>query len=123
MSSFVAREGKTLVSACDSSVVSVRPTGAGARYPPHGGDVPDGFNLVFDLGEEGACLSVSVLAQTFIGGDGQFYTRWTGTMTGEIVERAPGQACVGQESTEEKNPKRKESLQGVALFEQFAMLE
>jgi len=46
-----------------------------------------------------------------IAGDGEYYMRWTGNMTGEVVEMNP--SPVIQES----------SLTGVAVFEQFQMQE
>jgi hypothetical protein len=92
VSSYVARDGDVLVSSCISSIVIVRPTGSsetGARYPPRAGDVPDGFHLEFDLGNEG-WLKANV-SGTRIAGDGKYYFRWAGTMTGEVSQTGADQ--------------------------------
>lgn len=113
-SSYVARDGETLVSACNTSLLTVRPTGSpkttNARYPPYVGDIPDGFQLEFDLGEGDGWLRANVSIQSLVAGDGEYYMRWTGNITGEVVGKDP---CLVRES----------SLTGVAVFEQFLLLE
>lgn len=115
MSSYVARDGKVLVDACDVSLLTVRPTGSpnttGSRYPPYVGDIPDGFKLDFVL-KENKRLRVNVSTDAKVAGDGEYYMRWTGGLTGEVVELERGMPTV-----------RESSLSGVAVFEQFHMLE
>lgn len=118
VSGFVAREGKTLVSGCDESVLTLSPVGGPARYPPHAGDIPEGFRLEFDIGE-GQRLRVNVSVQTFVGGDQKYYLRWTGNMTGDVVEVKKG----GDGGSGENLVVKEDGLEGVAVFEQFAMLE
>ncbi|KAF3399974.1 hypothetical protein F1880_007998 [Penicillium rolfsii] len=116
VSSYVARDGQVLVSACDSTMLTVRPLGdseTSARYPPHAGDVPDGFHLEFDLGQEG-WLKANV-SGTRIAGDGQYYFRWAGKMTGEI-----SRARSGQKQTASR---MKSILTGSTIFEQFVLAE
>lgn len=130
VSSYVARDGEVLVSACDSSLLTVRPFGSpgttGGRYPPRVGDVPDGFRLEFDLGDSNGCLRVNVTVEQVIAGDGQYYMRWTGNMTGEVVqiqsEKLEG-ACAAAQSGGSQYVTRESSLAGVALLEQFALVE
>lgn len=108
MSSYVARDGQVLVSSCDSTVLTVRPMGSSetsARYPPQAGDVPDGFHLEFDLGIEG-WLKANV-SGTHIAGDGRYYFRWAGNMTGEV--------SLGDD--------KESMLTGSAVFEQFVLAE
>lgn len=115
VSSYVAKDGKPLVSACNSTILSVRPVGrpgtTGGRYPPHVGDVPDGFRLQFDLGLTE--LRVNVSAGTVVAGDAQYYMRWTGDITGEIVQDKSPDACGCLQDS---------PLTGVAVFEQFALV-
>lgn len=119
MSSYVARDGEILVDACDVSLLTVRPTGSpnttGSRYPPYVGDIPDGFKLDFVL-EENKRLRVNVSTESKVAGDGEYYMRWTGSITGEMVEE------MGMDSSS-KSLVRESSLTGVAVFEQFHMLE
>lgn len=114
MSSYVARDGDILVSECDASLLTVRPTGpsntTGGRYPAFVGDLPDGFKLDFVL-PENTRMRVNVSIRAKVAGDGEYYRRWTGNMTGEVVKMNP--SPVVQES----------SLTGVAVFEQFHMQE
>jgi len=114
VSSYVAHDGEVLISECDDSLLTVRPTGrsntTGDRYPAFVGDLPDGFKLDFLL-PENTRLRVNVSTRAKIAGDGEYYMRWTGNMTGEVVEMNP--SPVIQES----------SLTGVAVFEQFQMQE
>lgn len=111
VSSYVARDGEVLISACNSSLLTVRPVGsadsAGGRYPPRAGDIPVGFELAFDLGQANGWLKVNVTAESVVAGDEEYYMRWTGSLTGEIVE-----------GTTTQSP-----LDGVAVFEQFVLLE
>ncbi|KAJ5367912.1 uncharacterized protein N7496_007672 [Penicillium cataractarum] len=122
VSSYVARDGEVLVSSCNSSILTVRPTGGsenGARYPPQAGDVPDGFYLEFDLGNEG-WLKANV-SGTRIAGDGKYYFRWAGDMTGEVSQSGADQNhdtnAVGGSA------KTKSLLAGSAIFEQFVLAE
>ncbi|KAJ5263196.1 hypothetical protein N7478_010801 [Penicillium angulare] len=113
ISSYVSQNGIVLVSSCDSdSKASVRPysttsatgtgTDTGGRYPPMAGDVPDGFLIELSTGEEVLKFNVSVLAE--VAGDGRYYMRWTGNMSGSLGGRDLGS-------------------NGVALFEQFVLVE
>ncbi|KAJ5143385.1 uncharacterized protein N7515_002172 [Penicillium bovifimosum] len=125
VSSYVAKDGELLVSACNSSFLSVRPIGSpgttGGRYPPRVGDVPDGFRLEYDLGEGNGQLNVNVTIRRLVTGDEEYYMRWTGDLTGEVVksgdERPPG-TCAGQ-----KTAKITSGLIGVAVLEQFLLVE
>lgn len=120
VSSYVAKDGDVLVSACDSSMLTVRPVGkvntTGGQYPPRAGDIPDGFDLEFDLGDS-SWLKVRVEVGTVVAGDGRHYMRWTGNMTGEVVQK-PHDACSAT-----KVRTGDSALTGVAVFEQFALLE
>ncbi|CAI7630281.1 unnamed protein product [Penicillium pancosmium] len=120
VSSYVARDGEILVDACDVSLLTVRPTGSpnttGSRYPPYVGDIPDGFKLDFVL-EENKRLKVNVSTDSKVAGDGEYYMRWTGGISGEMVE-----VEMGMDSSSESLV-RESSLTGVAVFEQFHMLE
>lgn len=106
VSSYVARDGQILASSCDASALTVRPIGSpgttGAQYPPRVGDVPDGFHLEFDLGGSNGWLHVNASAEQVVAGDGQYYIRWTGSLTGEVQ--------TGPLPT------------GVAVFEQFTLV-
>lgn len=82
-------------------------SGSSARYPPRVGDVPDGFGLEFDLGD-GKWLTANV-SGVRIAGDGRYYFRWAGDMTG----------VVGVEDGEEVEA----GLDGSAIFEQFVLVE
>jgi hypothetical protein len=125
VSSYVAKDGELLVSACNSSVLTVRPIGSpdttGGRYPPRVGDVPKGFRLEYDLGEGNGQLNVNVSIRMLITGDGEYYMRWTGDLVGEVIglehEQPPG-SCAGPKTT--KTPS---DLIGVAVLEQFLMVE
>ncbi|KAJ5166099.1 uncharacterized protein N7482_004880 [Penicillium canariense] len=113
VSGYVARNGAVLVSSCNSTLLSVRPTGAfgtSARYPPRAGDVPDGFHLEFDLGDTG-WLRANV-SGTVVAGDGKYYVRWAGKMAGEVVQSGgkPGYDAATQSQ-----------LHGSAVFEQFVV--
>ncbi|KAJ6113236.1 hypothetical protein N7523_006553 [Penicillium sp. IBT 18751x] len=123
VSSYVAKDGDVLVSACTSSTVTVRPFGSfnttGSRYPPRAGDIPNGFLLEFDLGNSNNWLKVNVSIDTLVAGDGQYYMRWTGRLSGEVVQGQSEDrqdACSTAQSSET-------GLSGVAVFEQFALLE
>ncbi|CAI7649500.1 unnamed protein product [Penicillium glandicola] len=133
VSSYVAKDGELLVSACDPSILTVSPIGSpgttGGRYPPRAGDIPEGFRLEYDLGEENGQLIVNVSVRTVVAGDGKYYMRWTGHMVGEVFESGSQQAreagggpkrdlgeCGGQLSSAS-------SLVGVAVLEQFVLLE
>ncbi|CAG7927319.1 unnamed protein product [Penicillium olsonii] len=125
VSSYVAKDGNVLVSACDASLLTVRPVGSpgttGGRYPPMAGDIPEGFHLDFDLGEEGRLL-VNVSMRAVVAGDGEYYVRWTGDLAGEVsrsesTSRGP---CLPSSESEEG---REDALIGIAVFEQFVVLE
>lgn len=127
VSTYVAKDGKVLVSACDSKLLTVRPIGdfgtTGTRYLPKAGDIPVGFHLDFDLGEAEGHLRVNVSTRTAVAGDGEYYVRWTGDLVGEVVNSGGDQAqepCTGFASSpsSENTP-----LTGVAVFEQFAVAE
>lgn len=130
VSSYVAREGEMLVSACNSSLLTVRPFEShgttGGRHPPRLGDVPDGFRLEFDLGDSNGWLRVNVTVEQLIAGDGQYYMRWTGRMTGEVIqiqsEKLPG-ACAAAPSGGSQYVTSESLLAGAAVFEQFALVE
>lgn len=127
VSSYVAKDGQAIVSSCNTSLLEVRPVGrvgtTGGRYPPHVGDVPEGFRLQFDLGTEGL-LKVNVSAGTVVAGDGEYYMRWTGNMTGTIMKSESGQqdACAAG-GTKAPPVSQPSLLAGVAAFEQFAPVE
>lgn len=124
VSSYVAKDGVPIVSACNSTILSVRPIGqpgtTSGRYPPHTGDVPDGFQLQFDLGPGNGWLMANVSVGTVIAGDGEYYNRWTGNMTGEIVQsksRRSERSCAVRSTAATQD-----TLTGMAIFEQFAMM-
>ena len=124
MSSYVAKDGELLISACDPFILTVRPVGSpgttGGRYPPRMGDIPDGFRLEYDLGEANGQLKVNVSVRTLVAGNGNDYMRWTGDIAGEILESESQrtQEAVGGGPTRVNSP-----LVGVALLEQFVMVE
>lgn len=99
------------MSSCTPSALEVRPIGAfnstGGRYPPKAGDIPTGFQLVFDLGKENGLLRVNATAEALLVGDGRTYFRWSGTLTGQLIKDTGSS---------------QEDLSGVAVFEQFALL-
>lgn len=132
VSSYVAKDGEVLVSACDPSILTVRPIGSpgttGGRYPPRVGDLPEGFRLEYDLGEGGGRLEVNVSVRTVVAGDGEYYMRWTGDMVGEVIEsesRRPQDVGGGGPKKEmgERSERSSSSLVGVAVLEQFVMME
>lgn len=126
VSSYVARDGEVLVPSCNSSIITVHPIGnsaTGARYPPQAGDVPDAFHLEFDLGNEG-WLKANV-SGTRIAGDGKYYFRWAGTMTGEVSQSGADQnldknATGGLAKTVRA---AESALTDSAIFEQFVLAE
>ncbi|KAJ6151336.1 Hydroxyneurosporene synthase, partial [Penicillium chermesinum] len=109
-SSYVARDNVVLLGSCSTASLTVRPVGAsnttGGRYPPQAGDIPIGFALEFDLGNEGI-LKVHASAEATLVNDGRYYFRWSGPLTGELLPASD----------------QKENLTGVAVFEQFALVE
>lgn len=132
MSSYVAKDGEVLVSACDPSILTVRPIGSpgttGGRYPPRMGDLPEGFRLEYDLGEGRGQLKVNVSVRTVVAGNGKDYMRWTGDMVGEVIEsesRRPQET--GGDGPKKEMRERAEqsssSLVCVAVLEQFVMVE
>jgi hypothetical protein len=129
VSSYVAKDGDVLVSACTSSILAVRPFGSsnttGGRYPPRAGDIPDGFHLEFDLGDSNNWLRVNVSVDTVVAGDGKYYMRWTGNMTGEVVQVPSEKRVDACSATQSKAPRATDNsaLTGVAVFEQFALLD
>lgn len=107
-------------------MLTVRPIGdpeTGARYPPLAGDIPDGFHLQFDLGEEG-WLRANV-SGTRIAGDGNYYFRWAGTMTGEVSqsEADRSQNACDAECSSITARDAESVLTGSAIFEQFVLAE
>ncbi|KAJ5560458.1 hypothetical protein N7513_002857 [Penicillium frequentans] len=113
-SSYVARDEQVLVSSCDTTFLTVRPVSGnvthnptGGRYPPQAGDIPDGFTVEAHLGEEG-WLKVNVSIATLVTGDGEYYMRWSGELVGSVVDAEGTVADAGS---------------GVAVFEQFALVE
>lgn len=111
-SSYVTLHGAVQVASCSSSAVKVRPIEAsnktGGRYPPQAGDIPNGFNIEFDLGGNNGLLRVKASADTILVGDGRYYYRWSGSLTGELVG---------------SDGKTKGKYSGVSIFEQFTLLE
>jgi hypothetical protein len=129
VSSYVAKNGDVLVSSCTSSILTVRPFGSsnttGSRYPPHAGDIPDGYHLEFELGELNTLLKVNISVDTLVAGDGQYYMRWTGNLVGEVVH-VQGEKRLEACDTTHPETRRGCSgteLTGVAVFEQFALLD
>ncbi|KAJ5456530.1 hypothetical protein N7530_011804 [Penicillium desertorum] len=124
VSSYVAKDGELLISACDPSILTVRPIGSpgttGGRYPPRMGDIPDGFRLEYDLGEANGQLKVNVSVRTLVAGNGNDYMRWTGDIVGEVIESESQrtEAAGGGGPGRENSP-----LVGVAVLEQFIMVE
>lgn len=113
-SSYVARDDQILVSSCDTTLLTVRPVSGnvtsnptGGRYPPQAGDIPDGFTVEACLGEEG-WLKVNVSIVTLVTGDGEYYMRWSGELVGSVVDAEGAVTDAGS---------------GVAVFEQFALVE
>ncbi|KAJ5969214.1 hypothetical protein N7501_005462 [Penicillium viridicatum] len=135
VSSYVAKDGEVLVSACDPSILTVRPIGSpgttGGRYPPRVGDLPEGFRLEYDLGEGSGQLKVNVSVRTVVAGNGKDYMRWTGDMVGEVIEsgsRRPQETGGGgdggtKKEMRERSEQSSSSLVGVAVLEQFVMVE
>jgi hypothetical protein len=125
VSSYVARDGELLISACDPSILTVRPVGSpgttGGRYPPRMSDIPDGFRLEYDLGEANGQLKVNVSVRTLVAGNGNDYMRWTGDIVGEVIESESQRT---EEAGGGGGPGRENSpLVGVAVLEQFVMVE
>ncbi|CAI7645726.1 unnamed protein product [Penicillium discolor] len=132
VSSYVAKDGEVLVSACDPSILTVRPIGSpgttGGRYPPRVGDLPEGFRLEYDLGEGSGQLKVNVSVRTVVAGNGKDYTRWTGDIVGEVIESESQRPQeTGGDGPKKEMGERSEqsfsSLVGVAVLEQFVMVE
>lgn len=129
VSSYVARDGHVLISSCDSSILTVRPFGTSEttsdRYPPRAGDIPGGFKLGFDLGVSNGWLIVNVSVDTLVAGDGEYYMRWTGKMTGEAlqVQSEKRQDACPATPSETRSVIGDSGLTGVAVFEQFVLLE
>ncbi|KAJ5705533.1 hypothetical protein N7536_001222 [Penicillium majusculum] len=132
VSSYIAKDGEVLVSACDLSILTVRPIGSpgttGGRYPPRVGDLPEGFRLEYDLGEGSGQLKVNVSVRTVVAGNGKDYMRWTGDMVGEVIEsesRRPQETGGDgpKKGMREHSEQSSSSLVGVAVLEQFVMVE
>ncbi|KAJ5110246.1 Hydroxyneurosporene synthase [Penicillium argentinense] len=115
VSSYVARDGETLVSSCNASALSVRSIGrantTGARYPPYAGNIPDGFQLDFDLYEKRS--------------PPKYYMRWSGNLTGEVVEGedTPSNLPCATKQLGADRLVQDSNLRGVTIFEQFVILE
>jgi len=134
VSSYVAKYGQVLVSACKSDLLTVRPIGSpgttGGRYPPRLGDIPEGFQLEYDLGKANGQLRVKVSMRTVVAGDGEYYMRWTGDMVGEVIKSesvGSEEACPASPRNDTKNrddtKSSSSSLTGVAVLEQFVLIE
>jgi hypothetical protein len=130
VSGHVEKDGEVLVSACKSDFLTVRPIGSpgttGGRYPPRLGDIPEGFQLQFDLGEPNGHLRVNVSMRTVVAGDGEYYMRWTGELVGELVKsesEQPQEACAASLRNDTSNRDKLSSLHGVGVFEQFVLVE
>jgi hypothetical protein len=130
VSSYVAKEGDILVSGCKSDLLTVRPIGSskttGGRYPPRLGDIPEGFHLVFDLGEAIGHLRANVSMRTVVAGDGEQYMRWTGDMVGEVIKsesEQPEEIWAAGPRNDASNGDGLPLLSGVAVFEQFVLVE
>lgn len=79
----------------------MRPTGSDSLYPPtQTSGNPEGFNITLELGYGGSGFLNVTGARIVAGGDG-LYTRWIGSIAGEIN---------GEVLTD-----------GVALYEAFAL--
>ncbi|KAJ5484716.1 hypothetical protein N7539_004704 [Penicillium diatomitis] len=128
VSSYVARNGTVIASSCQTDSVRVRPigsSGTSARYPPKAGDVPDGFHLAFNLGADG-WLRANV-SGTRIAGDGEYYFRWAGHITGEIYEGSSAaneqdSSCL-QASEGGSIVTDEPMMSGSAIWEQFVLEE
>ncbi|KAJ6561271.1 hypothetical protein B0H10DRAFT_1966618 [Mycena sp. CBHHK59/15] len=108
VSAYVAKGGKIVAASCEATSIRVRPTGQNATYPPviSTGN-PSGYNISLALSEHWALeLNVSVVLQV-ASTPGPVYTRSLGTISGSVVPVGGGVA--------------KESMTGVALFEQFKL--
>lgn len=84
--------------------------------------------MEYDLGEGSGQLKVSVSVGTVVAGNGKDYMRWTGDMVGEVIEsesRRPQEAGGGGPKKEmrERFEQSSPSFVGVAVLEQFAMVE
>ncbi|KAJ5492502.1 Hydroxyneurosporene synthase [Penicillium expansum] len=136
VSSYVAKDGELLISACDPSILTVRPIGSpgttGGRYPPRMGDIPEGFRLEYDLRETNGRLKVNISVRTVVAESGKNYMRWTGDMVGEVIESESQQSQEdGGGGSGSKREMREHdaqsssssSLVGVAVLEQFVMVE
>lgn len=91
------------------------------------GDLPEGFRLEYDLGESNGQLKVNVSVRTVVAGNGKDYMRWTGDMVGEVIEsesQRPQEAGGGSKRQKrERDVQSSSSLVGVAVLEQFVMVE
>lgn len=94
------------------------------RYPPRAGDIPGGFTLEFDLGVSNSWLIVNVSVDTLVAGDREYYMRWTGKTTGEVlqVQSEKCQDACPATPSETRTVIGESGLTGVAVFEQFALL-
>lgn len=71
------------------------------------GDIPDGFLVEVSLGEQLLRVNVSIVME--VTGDGTYYMRWTGKMSGVVESASRGVRSLGSD--------------GVAVFEQFVLVE
>jgi hypothetical protein len=100
VAAYVAKEGKIIHSA--KSGLIVRPTGANAVYPPHRGDIPDGFHAKIDMGIAGVLeFDVIHTVDPILQEDN--HANWRGILSGGFE----GQAI----------------LTGTASYEQFMLVE
>lgn len=98
------------------------------------GDIPEGFRLEYDLGETNGRLKVNISVRTVVAESGKNYMRWTGDMVGEVIESESQQSQEdggGGGGSGSKREMREHdaqsssssSLVGVAVLEQFVMVE
>ncbi|KAJ5791091.1 uncharacterized protein N7518_008102 [Penicillium psychrosexuale] len=130
VSSYIAKDGELLISACDPAILTVRPMGSpettGGRYPPRIGDIPEIFRLKYDLGEGNGQLKINVSVRMVVAGNGKDYMRWTGDMVGEVIEsesQRPKGAGGGDPKERDVRSSSSSSLVGVAVLEQFVMVD
>ncbi|KAJ7486776.1 hypothetical protein FB451DRAFT_1228014 [Mycena latifolia] len=109
VSAYAAKDGSIVVASCGQDSIRVRPTGQNSAYPPHiSTGNPSGYQIWLDLGEDGV-LDMEVRVMAAISPSLDTYTRSMGTITGRLVPR--GEDSGGEVMT------------GIALFEQFKLIE
>jgi hypothetical protein len=104
VSAYAAKNGKVITESCQPGSVKVRPSGVNDEYPPTASSGnPGGFTVNMHLGV-GETLNVNVTAVQVVLDGAPLYARWVGTMVGSVN----GGAAI---------------TDGVALFEEFRMIE